>query len=139
MVTLLRCSLKIEVKVGVALVAVLATIYVALFYLPAQQQKKFEALLQQLNDSADKGDVAGVKSAMSRGIDAKQFNEKYDGAMLSPLHYAAGKGYTEIVRFLIDSGVRPNLRQREGKTALIVASQLGQSRSCSGSAILLFV
>jgi hypothetical protein len=63
--------MKIEVKVGVALVAVLATIYVALFYLPAQQQKKFGALLQQLNDSADKGDVAGVKSAMSRGIDAK--------------------------------------------------------------------
>jgi ankyrin repeat protein/beta-lactamase regulating signal transducer with metallopeptidase domain len=45
----------------------------------------------------------------------------------TPLHIAAGKGYTDIIRMLLDKGANPNVKENErGKTPLHEAAKNGQ-------------
>lgn len=45
-----------------------------------------------------------------------------DNSNVTPLHYAAQKGYLEIVKSLLDKGADVNTKQRDGRTALYWAA-----------------
>jgi len=57
-----------------------------------------------LLDAAKEGDVATVQRFISEGTNVNQANER--GA--TPLHWAAHKGHTEVVRLLIAAGADVN-------------------------------
>lgn len=63
-------------------------------------------LNDDLFDAARKGDLAGVKALVGKGaaVDARN---RYEA---TPLLYAAMNGHTEVVRFLLDKGAGPNVK-----------------------------
>jgi len=81
-----------------------------------------EAAKEGLPYDALIGDYSRVRSAIARGEDVNQKDK--DGN--TPLIYAASRGYTNIVRELVDAKAMVDDRDPEGKTALMHASMKSQ-------------
>lgn len=81
---------------------------------------KGEALIRE----ADGGNLEEVKSIVAGGADVN-WQLQYTG--LTPLMAAASNGKTEVVRFLLDKGADPAVKDANGKTALDRAKMFGAS------------
>lgn len=75
-----------------------------------------------IHHAATNGDLAGVQSFLNSKPDLINDRDRNGRA---PLHYAAGFGHENIVKFLLRYKANPNLRDREGKTPLYWASGKG--------------
>ena len=71
---------------------------------------------------SDGGYLAEVKSIVEGGGDV---NYRLEPSGLTPLMAAATAGHVEIVRFLIAQGARPDMKDRDGMTALDRAKRDG--------------
>ena len=78
-----------------------------------------DAALPQLHRAAARGDLAGVREALSAGHSVHEL----DGVMgASALHYGAQSPTVDVVNLLLDSGALPNLQAHShGMTPLMVA------------------
>lgn len=77
---------------------------------------------------ADKGDLAAFQGEMSKGFDPGMWNTEAGSLADTPLHAAARSGSVPIVKLLLDRGVDPQLRTRDGMTPLaeaLVAESVG--------------
>lgn len=72
--------------------------------------------------AAEGGDLREVRALVENGADPNTFGEK-----VSVLQIAAGKGYREIVTFLLDNGADINLRNKLGATALALTVSEGDA------------
>ena len=78
----------------------------------------------ELLDAVEKGNLAETRRLLR--IDVESVNEKYgDGSNDTLLHKAARKGYCEIVNELLIYHANVNAQNKEGCTALILASLNG--------------
>lgn len=73
-------------------------------------------LSDTLGQAAGRGDIVAVQSALRRGADV---NYQFEG--WSALYLAASNGRADVVKLLLESGARPDLKTYEGQTALDVA------------------
>ena len=62
-----------------------------------------------------------VRRLVEAGHDVNQ----RDGEKGTPLMWAAGKGHTDCVEYLLQNGAQVDLKDWDGKTALKLASQQG--------------
>lgn len=69
--------------------------------------------------AAENGDLVALAAAVDACGDMHTLIE--DGTRLTPLHYAAGRGHTEAVRFLVENGFEPNATDKFGRTPLYLA------------------
>lgn len=73
----------------------------------------------------ERGDLAAVKAIVEEG-NAPDSALDYGGEPVTPLYNAAGKGRTEIVKYLIEKGADVNFRGKEwGHTPLSEAASRG--------------
>lgn len=78
-----------------------------------------------VTEAARTGDLPLIKSMLAK--DPGQL-EKKDGEFgATPLHWAALKGHTEVVRFLLDAGANPTAVNRDGESPLKVAQRAKQT------------
>jgi hypothetical protein len=63
------------------------------------------------------GDYEGVKEMLRSRADVNALDAKGD----APLHIAAAMGIAEIVEYLLSVGAKPELENRRGETAILVA------------------
>jgi len=82
----------------------------------------------KLVDAASKGDVAAASELISNGFDARTLNSLDGRLSVTPLHTAASEGHTQIVRLLLDSGVKTDLKDEHTMTALMWAAAEGRSQ-----------
>ncbi|MFW9889160.1 MAG: ankyrin repeat domain-containing protein [Candidatus Thorarchaeota archaeon] len=75
----------------------------------------------QLHESAHDGDLEGVKQAIANGADV----EATDGRGMKPIHWAALRGYKEIVVVLLESGADVNGQNSAEWTPVMHASMEG--------------
>lgn len=69
-----------------------------------------------------KGDIARIQNLIDHNKDSLSYvNENGD----SPLGFAAWENKTEIVEILLKSGIDPNIRNKEGRTAMHNAFEVG--------------
>ena len=73
--------------------------------------------------AASRGTVEEIKEL----IGAEEIQEFKDVAGNSLLHFASVNGHGEIVKILLESGMKPNLRNVEGATPLIMAAERGRT------------
>lgn len=76
---------------------------------------------KELFDACASGDFASVCSNIAKGADVNVAN----GDGRTPLMRAAKRGYTDIVRVLLDNGSDVRKRDKNNKTALMGASKKG--------------
>ncbi len=74
--------------------------------------------------AVQEGEITAVKILMAEGSDV---NTVQQPDRITPLMYAANKGYTEIVALLITLGANINAQDSKGRTALIYATIRGQA------------
>ena len=77
-------------------------------------------------EAAAKGDFAKVCSEVSKGADVNVAN----GDGRTALMRSAKRGYTDIVRFLLDNGADTHARDKNNKTALMGAAKKGHVEIC---------
>jgi peptidoglycan/LPS O-acetylase OafA/YrhL len=70
-----------------------------------------------------KGDVAAMRQRLQGGADVGAADAKFG---VTPLNWAAMRGDTEAIRFLIDAGADVNAKNKDGSTALHSAAFLGR-------------
>lgn len=68
---------------------------------------------QPIHTAAYHGRIAMIEMLLMRGIDVNTPCPREN----APLHFAAAQGHEDAVRFLIDHGANPALRNRNGRTA----------------------
>lgn len=61
-----------------------------------------------------------------RGLPAQYLDAHYGPGQLTPMMVAAAGGALNALRFLLTSGCRPDVKARDGRTALTMAAQRGQ-------------
>ncbi len=76
----------------------------------------------QLIASAQAGNLAEVQKAIAAGANVNAMS----GNGISAIMYAAGKGHTDVVRFLLKSGANPNLAGTTNITPLMTAAMFGR-------------
>jgi cytohesin len=76
-----------------------------------------------IHDVAWKGDLAGVQAELDKGVDVDEGNDSWPG--MTPLHYAADEGHTEVVELLIANGADVNAKNENGWTPLHLAAYWG--------------
>ncbi len=75
-----------------------------------------------MHDAAKKGGLKKLKRLVEAGHDVNQ----RDGWMATiPLMYAAMRGHTDCVEYLLQNGAQLDLKDRDGKTALHLAADGG--------------
>jgi ankyrin repeat protein len=62
--------------------------------------------------------IEAMKLCLERGVD---INAATDKTLNTALHAAAGEGTDDIVKFLLEDGANPNLKDNKGRTPLDVA------------------
>ena len=73
--------------------------------------------------AAKRGDIDGVKAALTAGADA----DARDRSGWTALMYAADKGYTLMIAPLLAAGADPDARAADGATALFIAALHGHA------------
>ncbi len=63
-----------------------------------------------LTVAADLGQAEAVKLLLEAGVDPNRYNPVGGHSHTTPLHQAAGRGYQDIVRLLVEHGARPDIR-----------------------------
>tara|TARA_B110000977_G_C11063825_1_gene487012 strand:+ start:1305 stop:2207 length:903 start_codon:yes stop_codon:yes gene_type:complete len=77
-------------------------------------------------EDINNGDIDRVKELLDSGVDPNiEHRCEFPTNETTPLIYATMKGRDKIVRLLLDSKAKPNIRDSAGITALRVASSLG--------------
>ena len=74
----------------------------------------------------EQGSVVAVKSDISSGRDV---NAKMEDDGSTPLHFAATKGYLQVMKILIDNGANVNAKNKNGLTPLHYAVDVNYSSS----------
>ncbi|KAL2306949.1 hypothetical protein Nmel_004898 [Mimus melanotis] len=83
--------------------------------------------MTELHEAVAVGDYDLVKKILKAGhCDPNQKDADWHDR--TPLHWAAAKGRSDLVRLLVDHGARPCLRSRVGWTAAHFAAEAGQLR-----------
>lgn len=73
--------------------------------------------------AVESGNVQRVRFFVSEGVDAGAVRE--DGS--APLHVSAESGYKDLVLYLLEKGINPDVRDKRGKTAAQLAFEAGHS------------
>ncbi|XP_017276986.1 ankyrin repeat domain-containing protein 66 [Kryptolebias marmoratus] len=81
--------------------------------------------MTELHQAAAAGDYQKVKELLSQEKCCPDQRD-IDWSYKTPLHWAATKGHTEIVRLLIEHGARPCLRTEHGWTPAHFAAESGR-------------
>ncbi|GAV60464.1 cNMP_binding domain-containing protein/Ion_trans domain-containing protein/DUF3354 domain-containing protein/Ank_2 domain-containing protein [Cephalotus follicularis] len=94
--------------------------------------KQEAELALRVNSAAYNGDIHQLKSLIRAGADPNKID--YDGR--SPLvcimlHLAASSGYEDVTRFLIEEGVKADIKDKFGNTPLLEAIKNGHDRVAS--------
>ena len=83
--------------------------------LVAHPRLQSPSLTSQLHAAAGKGDVAAVAALLATGVDVDAANDRW----VTPLYIAAQHAYLELVKFLLERGANPDVKDLEwGWTAL---------------------
>ena len=83
--------------------------------LVAHPRLQSPSLTSQLHAAAGKGDIAAVAALLARGVDVDAANDRW----VTPLYIAAQHAYLELVKFLLERGANPDVKDLEwGWTAL---------------------
>jgi hypothetical protein len=83
-----------------------------------------QASMKVLMEAAENCDLNRFTAEMAKGFDPGRLN-RFDGqGVITPLHSAAGKGCTGIVRLLLDHGVKADLRVADDGSKLAGATPL---------------
>ena len=77
-----------------------------------------------IHDAARNGDLAGVQAELDKGVDVDESDDSWPG--MTPLHYAADEGHTEVVELLIANGADVNAKDENGRTPLHLATYWGE-------------
>ncbi len=88
------------------------------------RKKKFETSIEQviaLIMAAAKGDMGEIQRLEAIGVSLSCSD--YDGR--TPLHLSAAEGHTEVVKYLLQKGVKTNVKDRWGHTASDDAAHVG--------------
>ncbi len=85
------------------------------------------AAAMSIHDAASRGDAAGVRAEIARGVDANLPVTSADPkrAGMTPLICAAYEGNAATITVLLDAKARPSARTDDGKTALMFAAGWG--------------
>ncbi|XP_076013405.1 ankyrin repeat domain-containing protein 66-like [Genypterus blacodes] len=81
--------------------------------------------MSELHEAAAAGNFDQVEELL-RQNKCNPNQKDVDWSNKTPLHWAAAKGYTDIVRILMEHGARPCLRTDEGWTPAHYAAEYGQ-------------
>jgi len=81
------------------------------------------AITEYFWKAVESGNVRRVRFFVSEGADAGAVRE--DGS--TPLHVSAAAGYKDLVLYLLEEGINPNVRDKWGKTAAQLAFEAGHS------------
>ena len=76
-----------------------------------------------IHTAAKTGDLAGVQAELDKGVDVDEGDDSWPG--MTPLHYAADEGHTEVVELLIANGVEVNGKDEDGRIPLHFAANSG--------------
>jgi ankyrin repeat protein len=71
-----------------------------------------------LHEAASNGDIDKIEMFLKKG---SYINQKTPDDMLTPLMCASMENHVNAVKFLIESGARLDIKDRQGKTALCYA------------------
>ena len=69
-----------------------------------------------IHTAAKTGDLAGIQAELDKGVDVDEGDDSWPG--MTPLHYAADEGHTEVVELLIANGADVNAKDDSGWTPL---------------------
>ncbi len=72
-----------------------------------------------LLEAVENGDSVLVQQHLEQGVDSNELNEA--------LREASGRGHSDVVKLLLDSGAQVNLQDIDGWSSLRVASENGHS------------
>jgi hypothetical protein len=81
------------------------------------------SLDKEFFEAVRSGDAARVSELLKRGANPNVQDKKG----WTPLHWAAGRGYAEIVRLLLEYGADANARDKDARTPLHFASGFGRA------------
>jgi ankyrin repeat protein len=76
-----------------------------------------------IHDAARNGDLAAVQAELDKGVDVDGGDDSWPE--MTPLHYAADEGHTEVVELLIANGADVNAEDEEGWTPFHLAAYWG--------------
>jgi cytohesin len=76
-----------------------------------------------IHDAARNGDLAAVQAELDKGVDVDEGDDSWPE--MTPLHYAADEGHTEVVELLIANGADVNAKDEEGWTPFHLAAYWG--------------
>ncbi|KAF7201380.1 ankyrin repeat domain-containing protein 66 [Nothobranchius furzeri] len=80
--------------------------------------------MTELHQAAAAGNIGNVKKLLAQKYNPNQ--RDIDWGDKTPLHWAAAKGHTEVVRILVEHGARPCLKTEHGWTPVHFAAEAGQ-------------
>jgi ankyrin repeat protein len=82
-----------------------------------------------LHEAAERGDLTAIDRELSRGVDANAVAKGADvmRGEMTPLMYASFAGKTDAMKKLIQAGAKPDLRSKDGKTAIMLAAGWGDA------------
>ena len=81
---------------------------------------EFELGTTALHQTASLGDIKGAQALIAKGADVNAMDYNSD----APIHLAAERGHLEMVRFLVNHGADPDLRNKVG-TVFQIAVKMG--------------
>jgi hypothetical protein len=92
-------------------------------------QRSVQRAQQHFWDGIKAGDLNAVKSAVDDGYSLEVWNSDADRQyQVPPLNFTIGtSGSVQIIGYLLDHGVSPNVRTRDGRSPLFDAATLGRA------------
>jgi ankyrin repeat protein len=92
---------------------------------PKRYHPDFDAKAEPLNKASEQGDLRKVQSLVQAGVPVNAIGSKHTGYY--PIHCAAESGHTDIVKFLLGKGAKPDVRtcavlEQYGGTPLLLAA-----------------